>query len=182
MINKILFLIFLFISSNAFARTSLVIDASNIYTNINDDQYHYNNEYEQIGKKPDYSLGLYSNYSNISYGFSTNRLSNNQSNRRVINKQGVGFNLFSNIIVDSLSVGYLFGRFNPSLFISRADVEKELFFKGRSLGNERDIVLLYGVNVGYFLTKNINLGLLFIAPNETLNLEFGSGVSIKYFF
>jgi len=183
MIKALIIFLFVF-SSQAIAKdtTRFTIGLSNIYTNINDINYSFVNEYEQVGNFSGASLGIYRSFNNFSFGLSTNRLTNVKSERRVVDKSVNNFILKSETTIDSLSLGRLIGRFNPSLFLARTEVEKELFYRNKKVGGDYDIATLYGFSGGYFITRNINAGIILIAPNERLNLEFGSGIFINYLF
>ena len=182
-----LIIILCIFSSSALADIRFSVGLSNIYTNINDNQFNYEDEYEQIGNDFSGNIGInyntkYNSSSKLLVSLTTNRLFSKFSNRIILDEKENQFKLKSRSIVDSLSIGKTEGRFNHSLFIARVDVEKQLFYNEHKLGTKfRDIVLLYGFSGGYFITKDINVGIILIAPNETLDLEFGGGLFINYY-
>lgn len=182
-INRRLFVILVFIllpNLEAFAKdVGFTLGVSNIYTKISDKNYSYIDEYEQVGNVDNISLGISGIVNNFSYTLSSTRLLADSSKRKVVNKSGNIFSLESKTTIDSLSVGYTIKRFNPSLFIARAEVKKKLSYNNIVVGKDHDVTTLYGVSGGYFLTRNINIGAILVAPNETLGLEYGFGLYVN---
>lgn len=188
MVNKLITIIlFTFISINKAYSLDFhpLIGISSFYTNINDPNFHYTDKFNPIDAAT-INVGLSLNQNNIILGITTNRLShhlNNTSQRKVKNnKNGREYQNLTKTQTDSAYIGYQIKRFQPTIFITNANIEKSLYQNDTILSKTRQTAILYGVSLGYFLTKNIEALVIYIAPNKELYLESGFGAGINFIF
>jgi hypothetical protein len=118
-------------------------------------------------------------HNNIVLSVNTNRLIS-QTNKETLKKDGQYFQGKSKVTTDTLTLGYRFNRFIPSLFVSNAEVEKELSHNENLLLKTNQHSILYGAGVSYLLSKDLSLAGSFIAPNKEQNLKYGINLSIIY--
>lgn len=174
-------------SSFAASRTTANIGTSIIYTNINEPNYNFANDKEQIkdGKTAFKSItyGLTHFQNNFAFTIQTNRFLNSSIKRAVVDKRtGMTLHNKSKLTNDTFLIGYRFGRVIPSLLLSNAKLQKSLYYNGVFQGKETKHSFVYGASVSYFLTKNLNSSLIYIAPNKELNLESAIGLGFNYLF
>lgn len=170
----------LFSCNHAFA--GLTLGTSAIYANINDPRYEFVKEYEIAAKSltVGYSKAF---YNNINLSIQTNRLYNPTATRSVIDtKTGVTLQNKSKLTTDNLLIGYRFGRFIPAVIVSNIKLDKTLYYKGNFQGKETNHAIVYGLNLGYMLTRHVNTSFIYIAPNKELYLESAFGIGINYLF
>ena len=185
-----LFLIFLLQSCYpAFASsTKIYAGTSWLYTNVNEPKYNFTNEREALNNPKQAINSVYvgvSHYFDNNYNIclQTNRFFNSAVERSVESKTNhLTFLNKTRLTSDTLLIGKRFNRFNPSFLITNAKAEKKLFYGTKLVGAETKNTLLYGVNFGYFITKNIVGSVFFIAPNREFNLESAGGLSLNYIF
>tara|TARA_R110000868_G_scaffold338459_3_gene599207 strand:+ start:701 stop:1255 length:555 start_codon:yes stop_codon:yes gene_type:complete len=159
-----------------------IIGINSIYTNINDPNFHYTDKWNPADITS-INTGLSLNHNNFITGISTTRLFHRPSEREVkSNKSGHSYKNRTTIITDSIYFGYQIKRFQPALFITNARVEKGLYQNNTIIAETNQSAILYGVSLGYFLTKNVEALLIYIAPNKELYLESGLGFGFNYVF
>lgn len=163
-------IIFLILTQNAFAGAFL--SAGAIYSKSKDDSF-----YMQEKTSINASYGYFFLASNYNFSITTNRLINKTQNQFIQSKStGKAYELKTRLRADSLLIGYKFKRFNPSIVISNARLERTLISK------KVNSALLYGLNLNYFIDKNISLSTTYIAPNKEFGLIGAGLLSINYFF
>lgn len=174
------FLAALFSCNQAFA--GLTLGTSAIYANINDPNYDFVKEHEIAAKS--LTIGYSKSFSNnISLAIQTNRLYNPASTRSVISKStGATLRNTSKLTTDNFLVGYRFGRFIPAFVVSNVKLDKSLYYKGAFQGSQTNHAIVYGLNLGYMLTRHLNTSFIYIAPNKELYLESAFGIGINYLF
>jgi len=180
--KKIIFIL-LFISSNAFAFKPYV-GTSLFYSNINDPKYIALNEFESITNPNLNSIyvGILHSKNNVVFSIQTNRLFNRSDDISVVDANNTVFRNKVKITNDTALLGFRFNRLTPSLLITNTRVDKALFYKGGFVASSSKHSILYGVNLSYFLTKNIVPSFTYIAPNKEQYLESSFGLSINYLF
>lgn len=160
----------------------LNVGLNSLHSNINDPNYSYVNQYEDI-KNLNISAGATYIFDNkIVLGFSTNRLYRPERKRTAENNSGVEFENKTKLTTDSFLIGYAYKRFIPSIFIANVRDQEALYYKGQQVGSSDKTAILAGVNLSYFLTKEIAGSVFYVLPNQELNLESGFGVGINYYF
>ncbi len=141
-------------------------------------QKHYDKSfYLQEKISPTLSAGYFTNFKNITGTIQTNRISNFVQKDFVKNKQnGKAYELKSRLTADSVSIGYKFGKFNPTFAISNVRLEKTI--------DKRKInhALIYSLNLNYFFGKNVSVATAVIAPNKELGLTSAGLISFNYYF
>lgn len=165
------------------------VGLSSIYTKINDPNYEYISDYEQI-KNPfkdslkSFNLGVSKSFSNnLTISLNTNRLFSKEVKRTVRSKRNGAILLNrTRIKVDTFQIGKRFRRWLPMLFISNVEVDKSLWNDSRYLGRQINHTFLYGVNVHYFILKDVSASLGYIMPNRELYLDSGFFTTINYYF
>lgn len=161
-----------------------IIGISSIYTDINDPNFRYTDKFN-FAKALSINLGASLSYNNFIVGAATNRLSRrllNTSEREVKDKNNYKFQSLTEYATDSVFIGYQIKRFQPALFLTNARIEKSLYKNDTLLIKTRQNAILYGASLGYFLTRNIQANLIYIAPNKELYLESGFGLGLNYIF
>jgi len=187
-IQLVLISCFLYPYKSLFAKDfSVSIGISTIYANVNDPRYDFVNEYESakdpLNLTKSINVGITKSFDKLNITIQTNRLINLPLTRSVVDKRtGVTLQNKSKIINDTLLIGYRFGRFIPSLLASNAKLNKSLYYKGNFQAKQTNHAILYGVNLGYLLSRNTNVSLIYIAPNKELNLESAFGFGFNYLF
>lgn len=162
------------------------IGTSLLYTKINDPNYEFVNEYEQL-KNPKYQLR------SITFGHSVefdNKLVIDLSSNRLFNKDisrsikylptGSIFLNKTQTSIDSLSLGKRFNRFVPMFFIANVEISKSIYDGNSLLVKTVNHTYFYGFNFITYVNKKISISLFVIAPNKVINLELGGGVGISY--
>ncbi len=185
---KLIFIILLIYPGKLLANDlKFYLSISSIYTNINDPNYKFINNKEII-KDPLNSIkslnaGLSKQFDNgLNLSIQTNRFVNFPITRSVINNQGVILQNKSKLTSDTLLIGYKIKRFIPSLLISNSKLDKSLYYQNKFQGNQVNHSIITGININYFLTKNIQSSFIYIAPNKEFNLESGLGLGLTYVF
>lgn len=173
-LKSVIILIFsLILTKSAFA--GFTVGVSFNHLNIND-SYEYSSNYNP-------SLNVGYNYLS-DYGvftLTTNRLLNNPVKRKA-EKGGVVYQSKSKITADTLSYGWLFGRFIPAAFVSNVKADKSLYYQSNLLGETSQTAILYGINLTYFVTSHISFNGAFIAHNRELDLQNGFVLGANYNF
>jgi hypothetical protein len=165
-----------------YAKAGLTIGSSIIYTNIDDPRYKFVKEYEFNPKNLNFGYFKFFK-NNLVLTIQTNRLYNPSSIRSVIDKNnGITLQNESKITTDNLLLGYYSNRFIPSLIISNIKLDKTLYYKSKKQGREINHAIVYGLNFGYLLNKNLNTSLVIIFPNKELYLKSALGISVNYLF
>lgn len=180
--QKIILICFLFFCfcQELWAAPRLYLGTSIIKSDINDPNFKFVNEKElNINSL---NVGLFDSYKNFTLSIQTNRLINYSVTRSVVSQNGTMYQNKSKMINDTVLIGYRLERFIPSVLVSNAKLNKSLWYKGNYIAGQTNNTLLYGVNFGYLLTKNINANLFLIAPNKELNLKSATGISLNYLF
>ncbi len=157
----------------------LNVGTSIFYANINNPNYRFANEYEQI-KNPQFnSLSIGGTYisDKISITFQTNRFYTQPEKRVIITRRGVLLQSKTKLTTDALIAGVRVGRFLPALVLSNNKLEQVI------LDNKTTKhAFLYGASLGYLIEKNVIISAIYIAPNRELNLTNAFGVGINYLF
>lgn len=150
------------------------------YININDPNY------REISSTP-YSKSLSIGVNHIIdkeylISIQTDRLINRSYKKQVVNNGGIILDSKYYTKSDSLLVAKIVNRSFYGAVISNTMVEKSISYKGRAVGDSKTHSILYGLVVGYFLTKNISTSIIYIAPNSEINLEGALLSNINYLF
>ena len=180
--QKIILFSFVFFSFclELYAAPKLYLGTSIIKANINDPNFKFINEKElNINSL---NVGVFDSYKNFTLSIQTNRLINYPITRSVVSQNGTVYQNKSKMINDTVLIGYRLDRFIPSVLISNTRLNKSLWYKGNYIAGQTNHALLYGVNLGYLLTNNINANLFLIAPDKELNLKSAAGISLNYLF
>lgn len=164
------------------ANAGFYIGTSYIYANINDKNYNFVDEFE-TNRLP-FNLGYSKSFkNNIVISAQTNRILNSENRRSVVDRK-TGILLFnkSKLTADNLSIGYRIKRIIPTFVVSNLESSKKLYYKDYIVGSKINHSIVYGLNINYIFTKNINTSIVYIAPNKKLNLEGAFGIGINYLF
>jgi len=184
----LLFLLFFSCQAAVASSTRLYVGTSWLYANVNEPKYNFVNENEAV-KNPKQAIN--SAYIGVAHYFDndfniclqTNRFFNSAVERSVEAKSNhLTFKNKTRLTTDTILIGKRFNRFTPSFLISNSSAEKKLFYKNSLVGKETKTTILYGVNLGYFITRNIVGSVFYIAPNSEFNLESAGGLSLNYIF
>lgn len=160
-----------------------IIGINSIYTNINDPNLKYSDKWNPIDNITSINTGLSLNHDNIMLGFTTNRLFNRAVERNVKSKKtGREYQNKTKTDVDSIFLGYQIRRWQPALFLANANVEKSLYQNDTLLNRTKQSSILYGVSLGYSLTRHIQASVVYIVPNQEQYLESGFGIGLNYIF
>ena len=160
------------------------VGSSIYYTKINDPNFDFIGEWNPIKNISSINLGVSAQNENIIYRVTSNRLFNRSVERKVRSKKnGQVFINKTNIVNDTFYLGYQINRIQPSLFISKAIVEKSLHSQGGMILKQENIkTILYGFNLGYSINKNTQILGTFVFPNRKLYLEAGLGLGVNFIF
>ena len=160
-----------------------------LHTEINDPNYDFVNENEQLENPKQQIRSVAFGHSiefdnKISLTATTNRLFNKDSSRAVRNKQsGVTFLNKTKITYDSLSIGKrVYKRYIPYIFLANTKIDKKLYYNDVFVGEEIKHAILYGFNLTTYLTKEISVTSNYIMPNNEFDLKYGVGLTINYNF
>lgn len=179
--------LFILLPSISFANNiKYNIGVSYLYANINDKNYDYVDKYESAESLKDQSFNIGASTffkNNINVSLSTNRLLENPVRRAVIRKKDkLQFLNKTKTTIDSISIGYKIKRFNPSIVLANVKMQKSLYYKDNLVGKSSNATILGGVNLGYFITKNIIASTSYILPNQELDLESAFVINLNYLF
>jgi hypothetical protein len=164
------------------------VGVSYFYANINDPEYDFVDKYETLKNPKDQfksiSIGLSKFYdNNFNWSISTNRLFNSEIKRSVKRKSdGLIFQNETKTTIDSLLLGYVIKRFNPSIIIANVEASKFLYYNNFLVGYQNKRTIVPGFNLGYFATKNFMPSFSYILPNKELDLEGAFSLNINYIF
>lgn len=167
------FIILLFLSSPAFAGGFIGVSVNHLKIN---DGYKYESNYQ-----PSFNFGYNLILDNWVLSASTNRFLN-QSVERKATKNNITYNSKSKLLADTFSIGYRINRFVISPFLVNATVDKSLYYNDRKLGSTHTTSILSGLNLTYFIDKNISISSAYVAPNQEQSLESGLVLGINYNF
>lgn len=176
--------IILFLSQDSFAlEAHPFIGAYSYYFNSNDPNYKYEDRLSPEGNINSLIAGLAFNQNNLIFGATTNRIINKSVISNIKNKQtGRQYQNSTLTTIDTFFTGYQIQRWQPRIFISNTNLKKELYQNNILLGKANQSAILYGISLGYFLTKNIQAAIVYVAPNRELYLESGFGLGLNYIF
>ena len=174
----------LLLSTNAYSlELHPTISATTIYSQINHPDFEYSDRWNPIKNISSISVGLSLKKDNYILGLTTNRLFHKPVTRSVKSIQyGTKFKNESNIVTDTAYIGYQINKWQPALFLVNARVEDGLYENGTVISETTKHAIIYGASLGYFLTKNIEALIIYVAPNQELYLESGLGLGISYIF
>lgn len=164
------------------------VGVSYFYANINDPEYDFVDKYETLKNPKDQfksiSIGLSKFYdNNFNWSISTNRLFNSEIKRSVKRKSdGLIFQNETKTTIDSLLLGYVIKRFNPSIIIANVEASKFLYYNNFLVGYQNKRTIVPGFNLGYFATKNFMPSFSYILPNKELDLKGAFSLNINYIF
>lgn len=182
---KIIFTLIFFLSYNKilYAKNFNVnLGLSTFYANIKDPKYSFVNKYESVGNV-NFSAGITKTFDKISLTLQTNRLGNRFIKRTVINnKTQKTLQNHSKLTADTLLVGYRYKRIVPALMLSNIKLEKSLYYNGILQGKSKQNTIITGLNLAYFITKNISSSVFYIMPNKKIYLKDSFGLGINYIF
>jgi len=129
---------------------------------------------------PFFNLGYSQKFGDVILAAQTNRLSNIETNQKVFYK-GQKAKLQTSTISDTFLGGYKINQFMPSIFVSSVRVNRRLII-GKNTYDKKAQSLVAGVNLGYFVNKNISVAAFIAAPNKALSLKTYTGFGLNYFF
>lgn len=182
---KIIFTLIFFLSYNKilYAKNfNFNLGLSTFYTNIKDPNYSFVNKYESVGNV-NFSAGITKTFDKINITLQTNRLGNHYVKRAVINnKTGKTLQNHSKLTADTLLIGYRYKRIIPAFIVSNIKLEKSLYYNSIFQGKSKQNTTLTGLNLAYFITKNINSSIFYIMPNKKIYLKNSFGLGINYIF
>ena len=162
--------------NDAFA--GLSVGTSISYHKINDPNFEYEREFEDVNKLKSINVSYVHHIDDIVLSVGTNRLINAESKRK-IRIGGRLFNSSSSVEYDVITAEVRMGRWIPSLFLSNVTVEREIKDLNKYQSNTS---FVYGPAVGYMLSQKIVISLNYLMPNNELYLEGGSSLGINYNF
>jgi len=179
---KKLLIILAFIPNFAFA-TSIGIGTNTFYSKINDPDLSFAKEYENI-QDPinairNVNISLTNNYGRFIYSVATNRLLNNGSNRVVLDNKDREYQYRSQVILDSVSLGYAItkdmavGGFLGNLYLNQK------LSRGNYYKKTEESALVYGATISKRINQH-SLSLILLAPCQAVKAEYGVGLSYSY--
>ena len=180
----------IFYIQECFSKTNLTVGSSAFYTNYNNSQNKYLQDDNILHKPQNYFRNLNIGVSTTPFddkrfvfGIATNRLVNSAVNRKIQDKStGLTFKSSSKVAADTILGGYRYHKFLPQLFLSSVRVDNKVYYHDTLVGNKKIGTLLYGLNLSYFSTRNLAFATTLIAPNASLNIEYGLGFGVNFFF
>ena len=186
-VNRVIILILLLlIPSMGYAEGRFHVGANLIYSNINYPGAKFVSEYEDI-KNPkqgfnSITVGYTTELDNkIVLDFTTNRLLNRYTSRSVT-YNGTTLLAKAKLRTDIFQIGRRYDKLVPSVFIANTELNKWVYQDHVFLGRETNHTFLYGVNLNYFLHKDISSSIFYIFPNNEIGLESAIGLGINYYF
>ena len=186
-IDLIIISLFIILPSISFAKNiKFNIGLSYLYANINDKNYDYVDKYESAESLKDQSFNVGASTffeNNINISLSTNRFLENPVKRTVLRKRDkLQFLNKTKTTIDSISIGYKIKRFNPAVILANVKMQKSLYYKDNLVGKSSNTTIVGGINLGYFVTKNIMASASYILPNRELDLESAFAINLNYLF
>jgi hypothetical protein len=179
---KIVILLLILLPSVASA-ASIGIGTNAFYSKINDPDLSFAKEYENI-QDPinairNVNISLTNNYGKFIYSVATNRLLNSGSNRVVLDNKDREYQYRSQVILDSVSLGYAItkdmavGGFLGNLYLSQK------LSRGSYYKKTEESALVYGATISKRINKH-SLNLILLAPCQAVKAEYGVGLSYSY--
>ena len=166
--------------SSSSALASPYIGASAIDSRIKDPNFIYKNSTQD---SVSFTVGWAKELKNkVSVALQTNRLTPSKNFDVISRKTGVTMQSKSKVTNDTLLVGYRFKRLSPAVFVSNTQVHKTLSYKGDVVGKESKSGFVYGLNVSYFLTRNLTASIIEVEPSQEFYLRRSYGVGLSYLF
>lgn len=120
-----------------------------------------------------FNLGYAKTFDKVFISSSTNRLFTNRQFAVLKN----GLRTETKAYIDSLATGYVLGRFMPSIYLARVDARTNVYAI-KQVKRQREIDIVYGTALNYFLTKDLYSSFIVVAPNKNLNLKTSFGISL----
>lgn len=155
------------------------------YLIIKDDNFSYTNEREQV-KNP--------NFSDLNYGITfiknniiadiSSTIFSKDIKRSVISKNnGYTFLSKTKTRFNSISIGYKLNNITLSSYVANVKSKKRIYNNHNLIARDVESSIFYGLNINYFINKNIALSCNIIAPNEDFNIKLGSSMfGINFYF
>lgn len=183
--TKMLALLLAFYASEAKATITPSIGTSISILNINDSDFNYTSDKDQL-QISSINTGFLASEDDTPFvfGLYTNRLIYNRPSVRTVKSKADG-QIYTNKVkskVDTALIGYRYKKYIPAVFISNADVEKSVHDGGQEIGFKSNNTILYGLNLTYLYNKDFNGSVAILAPNEDLDIDAGVVFSINYNF
>lgn len=154
-----------------------VISTSILYTKINNPDYKYIDDSEQL-RFSNLNIGYTAEIKGVFIGLHSNRLFYRDVVRKV-KMNGRTYNNKTKVRSDILQIGYRVQRFIPYLFITNTEVDTRLITDHKTYRRINNINS-YGLGVNYIINQSVSLGFNYIAPTEEIDLEGGIGFTINY--
>lgn len=117
--------------------------------------------------------------------YSTNRIDNllfgDKKNDITFNSGTRGVNR-QKVTYDSFLACKLYNKWLPCLFIANTKIDNKYYINDSFLSRKINHVLLYGMNINYFFTKQIAGSFSYIFPNDEIYLDDGFVAGITFNF
>lgn len=176
----VIILISFFIAANSHAKSYSSLGLSTSYLSENNPSYKAKHEI-----KPTITFSHFIEIEELVIGYSTNRLDNwltgRKKNNIKFNSGAKGINQ-QKITYDSFLIGKQFKRFLPMIFIANTKIDNKYYLNNTFLSHKSNNVWLYGVNINYFLNKEISASFSYIFNNEEVYLNNGFVFGINCIF
>lgn len=161
-----------------FAQVRPIISGSLYYAKMNEPAIKLESKIE-----PAVSLGAFVKKDRLIGNLTTNRLTSFVSTRNATSERtGAKMISRSKAISDTLSIGYAFNKFAPSILLSNTRINKKLEYQGQIIADKTRSAILTGISGTYFLDKNFSFSVFYVLPNQKLNLEGATGTAINLIF
>ena len=153
---------------------------STSYIKENNPNYKTNREY-----KPTITFSHIVDIKSLTVGYSTNRIDNWLNGHKkydiTYNNGAKGINS-QKITYDSFLIGKQFKTFLPMLFIANTKIDNKFYLNNNYIQRDQKYAWLYGVNINYFLDKELSLSFSYILPNNELSLKelIAFGININF--
>ena len=162
----------------AAAQVRPIISGSLYYANMNEPAIKLESKIE-----PAVSLGAFVKKDRLIGSLTTNRLASFVSTRDATSERtGAKMISRSKTISDTLSIGYAFNKFAPSILLSNIRINKKLEYQGQYISNKTTHTILKGISGTYFLDSNFSLSVFYVLPSQKINLEGAVGTGVNLIF
>lgn len=157
------------------------------YLNIKDPDFKIINSNEELGRFKDnlksFNLGLSFYKNNFSASITTNRIHNQETEKKVIQrKSGIEFLVKNRITTDILNIGYIYKRFLPSILLINTKLDKDLLYNNEIVSSTSKNAIMKGFNLGYFITKKDMIATYYLFEEKEFNIKDIIGVSYTRLF
>lgn len=136
--------------------------------------------------KPTITFSHFVDVKPLTIGYSTNRLDNWTNGYKNYNitykKNGLRGVNQQMVTYDGFHGCKRYKRWLPCLFVANTRVKNKYYLNTRLVDNKVNHIWIKGLNVNYFLHKNISLSFSYLIRNKEIYLKEGYNLSVNYLF